>query len=145
MKVRSCHSFASLCLKLKMITDGNTGHGLSRCAPSSVKRLRIGQHIWLALTPWRTAAKVMERLCLTNGHPAWCLQQVNWLFPQMGLFKNYSTPVNRKTHIFLTVGKEVAESWYKENVKYNFATPGFQNGTGRLFILHSYQLKSLIG
>ncbi|XP_067263672.1 GLI pathogenesis-related 2 isoform X4 [Chanodichthys erythropterus] len=27
-------------------------------------------------------------------------------------------------------GKEVAESWYKENVKYNFATPGFQNGTG---------------
>ncbi|XP_056123432.1 uncharacterized protein glipr2 isoform X1 [Rhinichthys klamathensis goyatoka] len=27
-------------------------------------------------------------------------------------------------------GKEVAESWYKENVKYNFATPGFQSGTG---------------
>uniref|UniRef100_A0A8C1J1S2 GLI pathogenesis-related 2 n=1 Tax=Cyprinus carpio TaxID=7962 RepID=A0A8C1J1S2_CYPCA len=27
-------------------------------------------------------------------------------------------------------GKEVAESWYKENVKYNFANPGFQNGTG---------------
>uniref|UniRef100_A0A671QZS7 GLI pathogenesis-related 2 n=1 Tax=Sinocyclocheilus anshuiensis TaxID=1608454 RepID=A0A671QZS7_9TELE len=27
-------------------------------------------------------------------------------------------------------GNEVAESWYKENVKYNFAAPGFQNGTG---------------
>ncbi|XDV21337.1 hypothetical protein PO909_026450 [Leuciscus waleckii] len=27
-------------------------------------------------------------------------------------------------------GKEVAESWLKENVKYNFATPGFQNVTG---------------
>lgn len=48
-------------------------------------------------------------------------------------------------YIFLTIGKEVAESWYKENVKYNFATPGFQSGTGRLFILHSYQLKRLNG
>ncbi|XP_042612240.1 ancylostoma secreted protein-like isoform X2 [Cyprinus carpio] len=27
-------------------------------------------------------------------------------------------------------GKEVAESWYKENGKYNFAAPGFQKGTG---------------
>ncbi|XP_073716607.1 GLI pathogenesis-related 2 isoform X1 [Misgurnus anguillicaudatus] len=27
-------------------------------------------------------------------------------------------------------GKEIAESWYKENTKYNFTTPGFQNGTG---------------
>ncbi|XP_026104089.1 uncharacterized protein LOC113075622 isoform X1 [Carassius auratus] len=27
-------------------------------------------------------------------------------------------------------GKEVAESWYKENKKYNFAAPGFQKGTG---------------
>ncbi|XP_043096863.1 uncharacterized protein glipr2 isoform X2 [Puntigrus tetrazona] len=27
-------------------------------------------------------------------------------------------------------GKEIAESWYKENLKYNFAKPGFQNGTG---------------
>ncbi|RXN10335.1 ancylostoma secreted -like protein [Labeo rohita] len=27
-------------------------------------------------------------------------------------------------------GKEVAESWYKENVKYNFSAPGFQSGTG---------------
>jgi len=47
-------------------------------------------------------------------------------------------------YIFLTIGKEVAESWYKENLKYNFATPGFQSGTGRLFI-HSHQLKSLNG
>ncbi|TRY83204.1 hypothetical protein DNTS_035115 [Danionella cerebrum] len=27
-------------------------------------------------------------------------------------------------------GKEVAASWYKEHGKYNFATPGFQSGTG---------------
>nr|XP_021327299.1 ancylostoma secreted protein isoform X1 [Danio rerio] len=27
-------------------------------------------------------------------------------------------------------GKEVAENWYKDNGKYNFAIPGFQKGTG---------------
>uniref|UniRef100_A0A8C1J0L5 Golgi-associated plant pathogenesis-related protein 1 n=1 Tax=Cyprinus carpio TaxID=7962 RepID=A0A8C1J0L5_CYPCA len=48
------------------------------------------------------------------------------------------------TDTFLTLGKEVAESWYKENVKYNFANPGFQNGTGRLFTLISVnQLKQV--
>lgn len=45
--------------------------------------------------------------------------------------------------LFLTLGKEVAESWYKENVKYNFANPGFQNGTGRLFALISVNQLSL--
>ncbi|XP_051513474.1 uncharacterized protein glipr2 isoform X2 [Myxocyprinus asiaticus] len=27
-------------------------------------------------------------------------------------------------------GKEIAESWYKESAKYNFANPGFQSGAG---------------
>lgn len=34
------------------------------------------------------------------------------------------------TDISMPTGKEVAESWYNEIVKYNFSTPGFQNGAG---------------
>ncbi|XP_069465934.1 uncharacterized protein [Ambystoma mexicanum] len=34
------------------------------------------------------------------------------------------------TDISIPTGKEVADSWYNEIVKYNFSTPGFQNGSG---------------
>ncbi|KAJ1145494.1 hypothetical protein NDU88_011780 [Pleurodeles waltl] len=34
------------------------------------------------------------------------------------------------TDISMPTGKEVADSWYNEIVKYNFSTPGFQNGAG---------------
>uniref|UniRef100_F7C095 GLI pathogenesis-related 2 n=1 Tax=Xenopus tropicalis TaxID=8364 RepID=F7C095_XENTR len=34
------------------------------------------------------------------------------------------------TNTSLPTGKEVAESWYNENAKYSFATPGFQSGSG---------------
>ncbi|XP_018084491.1 GLI pathogenesis-related 2 L homeolog isoform X2 [Xenopus laevis] len=34
------------------------------------------------------------------------------------------------TDTSLPTGKEVAETWYNENAKYSFSTPGFQSGSG---------------